>query len=104
MTNEFPPPDPRLAGKVKIVKLEPNTRLRRGNGNHGVMPSHDARPDVESGSADGEIGQLDRLAPLEYERQRKGAAERLIFAPPPLIVWSRRLVPNPVMTASRAAR
>src|SRR5262249_39176797 len=77
MTPEFPPPDSRLVDKVAIIKLEPNKEVRRGNGSHGVAPSHDACPDVELESADVEISRLAKLAPLEYERQRKEAAERL---------------------------
>ena len=77
MTPEFPPPDSRLVDKVAIIKLEPNKQVRRGNGSHGVASSHDACPDVELESADVEISRLAKLAPLEYERQRKEAAERL---------------------------
>ena len=32
MTLEFPPPDPRLANKLKILRLEPNARPCRVNG------------------------------------------------------------------------
>jgi len=74
MAAEFPPPDPRLVGKLTILKLEPGATLRRVNGGHGVAHSPEARPDAE---ASVEIGQLARLAPLEYERHRKEAAERL---------------------------
>src|SRR5262249_58907953 len=77
MTPQLPPPDSRLVDKVAIIKLEPNKQVRRGNGSHGVAPSHDACPDVELESADVEISRLAKLAPLEYERQRKEAAERL---------------------------
>jgi hypothetical protein len=77
MTDELPPPDPRLIGKVAIRKLEPNPRMRRGNGSHGVGPSHEARADAELESADDEISRLAKLATLDYERQRKEAAERL---------------------------
>jgi putative DNA primase/helicase len=43
MMGEFPPPDPRLANKVKIVKLEPNARPCRLNGG-GRTFSCDAVP------------------------------------------------------------
>src|SRR5260370_36989256 len=42
MMGEFPPPNPRLANKVKIVKLEPNARPCRLNG--GGTFSCDAVP------------------------------------------------------------
>src|SRR5438876_11090101 len=32
MTVEFPPPDPRLADKLKFFRLEPNARPCRSNG------------------------------------------------------------------------
>jgi putative DNA primase/helicase len=78
MTAEFPPPDPRLAGKVTILKLEPNARLRRKSGDHCIADLCDTRPDAElESTADVEINRLAKLATLEYERQRKEAAERL---------------------------
>ena len=77
MAAEFPPPDSRLVDKVAILKLEPNKQVRRGNGSHGLVPSHDARLVEQLESADVEIGRLANLAPLEYECQRKKAAERL---------------------------
>ena len=42
MTDEFPPPDPRLANKLKIFRLEPNARPCRLNG--GATFSCDAVP------------------------------------------------------------
>ena len=78
MTIEFPPPDSRLVGKVRIVKLEPNARRGRVNGGRGVTPSPATGPNAEiESAADAEICRLARLTALEYERARKGAAERL---------------------------
>jgi putative DNA primase/helicase len=74
MAAEFPPPDSRLAGKLAILKLEPNTQLGWVNGSHGFAHPPEAPTDGEAGA---EIGRLAKLAPLEYERQRKEAAERL---------------------------
>src|SRR5262249_6702500 len=78
MTIEYPPPDPRLVGKVRIVKLEPNARIGRVNDGRGVRPSPAPGPNAEfESAADAEICRLARLAALEYERARKEAAERL---------------------------
>jgi hypothetical protein len=68
MTAEFPPPDSRLAGKLAILKLD------HVNGGHGFAHVP-AAPDDGEGAA--EIDRLAKLAPFEYERQRKAAAERL---------------------------
>jgi hypothetical protein len=66
MTGEFPPPDPRLVGKLAILKLD------RANG--GFAHSTEA---LRDGEAAREVDRLAKLAPLEYERHRKEAAERL---------------------------
>jgi putative DNA primase/helicase len=83
MTLEFPPPDARLANKVKIVRLEPNARACNGNDGRGGKFSCDA---VNEGQAviddDAEIGRLAKLKLLEYERERKDAAERLNIRAP----------------------
>ncbi len=78
MTLEFPPPDARLADKVKIVRLEPKVRACNGNDRRGGEFSCDA---VNEGQAeiddDAEIGRLAKLKLVEYERERKDAAGRL---------------------------
>jgi putative DNA primase/helicase len=68
MTAEFPPPDSRLAGKLAILKLD------HVNGGHGFAHVPAAPADGEGAA---EIDRLAKLAPFEYERQRKAAAERL---------------------------
>ena len=82
MTLEFPPPDARLADKVKIVRLEPKARACNGNDGRGGEFSCDA---VNEGQAviddDAEIGRLAKLGTLEYERERKEAAKRLNVRP-----------------------
>ena len=69
---EFSPPDFRLAGKLTIRKPPPAARLRHVNGGHPVAPS-----DAGLEAADAEISRLAKLATLDYEHQRKEAAERL---------------------------
>ena len=72
MTLEFPPPDARLAGKVKVVQLSAQRDLLR------VASSDGHRNGIELPSdADGEISRLAKLGRLEYERERKDAAKRL---------------------------
>lgn len=68
MAAEFAPPDSRLSGKLAILKLD------RLNGGHGFAHPPEEPNDSEAAA---EIDRLAKLAPLEYERQRKAAAERL---------------------------
>ena len=72
---ELPPPDTRLAGKVKIVRLEP--KLSAGNGSEGAL----AGPALGDGQAatddDAEINRLANLGILEYERTRDKTAKQL---------------------------
>jgi putative DNA primase/helicase len=83
MTAEFPPPDSRVADKVKIVKLEPKARPCRDQDNHGATFSCDAALDINLVSDDGaEISRLAKLGMLEYERERKEAAESLNIRAP----------------------
>lgn len=80
MTVEFPPPDARLADKVKVVQFEP--RSRPCNGNDGGAFSCDAVGDGQATIDDDvEIGRLAKLGTLEYERERKEAAKRLNVRP-----------------------
>jgi putative DNA primase/helicase len=76
MSAEFSPPDFRLAGKT-IRRPKPTARLRHVNGGHAVTPSCDARSDAGLEAADAQISRLAKLATLDYEHQRKEAAERL---------------------------
>jgi len=82
MTLECPPPDARLADKVKIRRLEPNARPYRNNELGDGAFSCDA---VNDGQAtiddDAEISRLAKLGTLEYERERKEAAKRLNVRP-----------------------
>jgi hypothetical protein len=77
MTFEFPPPDTRLADKVKMVRLEPKARGCNGSDCRGGEFSCNA---VNEGQAaidvDAEIGRLAKLKTLDYERERKEAAKR----------------------------
>ena len=50
-------------------------RLRHANGGHGIAPSKETRPGAQT--IDLEISRLARLVTLDYEHQRKEAAERL---------------------------
>jgi putative DNA primase/helicase len=80
MTTEFPPPDTRLTGKVKVVQFEP--RSRPCNGNNGGSFSCDAVGEGQAAIDDGgEICRLAKLGTLEYERERKEAAKRLNVRP-----------------------
>jgi hypothetical protein len=82
MTLEFPPPDTRLADKVKMVRLEPKARGCNGSDCRGGEFSCNA---VNEGQAaidvDAEIGRLAKLKTLDYERERKEAAKRLNVRP-----------------------
>jgi putative DNA primase/helicase len=84
MTVEFPPPDARLNGKVKVVQLlgqRDVLRVTQGIHGNGI----DLQPDAEN-----EIGRLARLNKLDYERERRVAAKRLNVRAPAL----DRLVAN----------
>jgi putative DNA primase/helicase len=71
MNLEFPPPDGRLTDKVRVVQLSAARDVlrvaSRGGRNGSELPLE----------ADEEIRRLATLGKLEYERERKGAAERL---------------------------
>jgi putative DNA primase/helicase len=69
MTAEFPPPDPRLAGKVKVIQMSARPR--------DVLH-------VTSNGFDGEISRLAKLGVLDYERERKQAAKQLDLRAPVL--------------------
>src|SRR5262249_35454311 len=71
MTVEFPPPDARLAGKVKVVQLSAQRDVLRV-ASDGHRNGIERQPD-----ADGEISRLAKLDRLEYERERQAAAKRL---------------------------
>ncbi len=71
MTEEFPPPDVRLDGKVKVVKLSAYRDMLRVAS--GSLPPPEA---------EGEISRLAKLDNLEYERERKDVAKRLKFRAP----------------------
>ena len=58
-----------------VARSGGGARLHQVNGGHA--PPQDARPDAELESADLEISRLAKLATLDYERQRKDAADRL---------------------------
>jgi putative DNA primase/helicase len=78
MTAEVPPPDARLANKVKIVKLKVKTRPSNGSEDRSNAFSSETAGNVRSAIDEGvEIGRLAKLGTLEYERERKEAAERL---------------------------
>jgi hypothetical protein len=82
MTVEFPPPDARLADKVKIVRLNPKARACNGNdgrdGNFACDAVTEGHPAIDD---DTEISRLVKLSTLEYERERKEAAKRLSVRP-----------------------
>jgi hypothetical protein len=78
MTAEFPPPDARLAGKVKVVQFSAQRdvlRVASDRHRNGI----ELQPD-----ANGEISRLAKLGKLEYERERKPAARRLGLRVPAL--------------------
>lgn len=79
---EIPPPDARIADKVKIVRLEPKARACNGNDGRGAEFSCDPAKDEPTGfDDDAEIDRLANLGMLEYERERKEAAKRLNVRP-----------------------
>lgn len=77
MTVEYPPPDPRLDGKVKISPFAAERGFVASSDGYrnGVQPQPDA---------DGEIARLAKLDKLGYERERKDAAKRLGIRAPAL--------------------
>ena len=76
MTVEFPLPDARLAGKVRVVQFSAQRDVLR-------VGSDVCRNEIELQS-DGEISHLAKLSTLEYERERKAAAKRLNVRAPTL--------------------
>lgn len=78
MTAEFPPPDARLAGKVKVVQFSAQRDVLRV-ASDGHRNGIELQPD-----ADSEISRLAQLGKLEYERERKAAAKRLNIRAPVL--------------------
>jgi putative DNA primase/helicase len=79
MTAEFPPPDARLAGKVKIIQLSAQRDVLRVASSDGHRKGGELQPDVA-----GEISRLAKLGRLEYERERKDAAKGLNIRTPVL--------------------
>lgn len=79
MTTEFPPPDARLAGKVKVVQLSAQREVLRVASSDDHRNRFELQPDAGS-----EISQLANLDKLEYELERKGAAKRLNVRAPAL--------------------
>jgi hypothetical protein len=78
MTAEFPPPDARLADKVKILRLKPKARpCNKNDGDGGAFSSEGLADDRVRPDGDAQISRLGKLGALEYERERKEAAKRL---------------------------
>ncbi len=71
MTGEFPPPDDRLKGMVKVVQFP----VRRDVLN--VASSSDQNVKEPPNEPDQEIERLAKLERLAYDRERKNAANRL---------------------------
>src|SRR5262245_22251052 len=78
MTAEFPPPDARLAGKVKVVPFSAQRDVLRVASN-GHRNGIELQPDAQ-----GEISRLAKLGRLEYEHERKDAAKRICVRAPAL--------------------
>jgi hypothetical protein len=78
MTAEFPLPDVRLDGKVKVAQFSIQRdmlQVASDGQRHGI----ELQPDP-----DGEISRLAKLSKLEYEHERKTAAKRLNVRAPAL--------------------
>ena len=74
MTAQFPPPDARLSGKVKVVQLSAHRDVLR------VASEDSERPSIVGS----EIDRLAKIGRLDYERERKAAAKRLGVRAPAL--------------------
>lgn len=92
-----PAPDARLAGKVKVLRLE--TKARGSNCNYGregifaCDTVNDRKATIDDWA---EISRLAKLGTFEYERERKDAAQRLNVRPSPLdrLVAAKRRKPD----------
>ena len=98
MTVEFPPPDARLAGKVKVIQLSAQRDVLR------VACQTAIGRDRASTDADGEISRLAKLGRLEYKRERKTAAKLLKVRARMLDRLVRLNAINPMTAASRVVR
>jgi hypothetical protein len=78
MMTEFPPPDARLVGKLRIHSIELLTDPVAETGDHSATFRGHAASDEERVSPDdAEIVRLAKRGLLEYGRERKSAAKRL---------------------------